>query len=35
MKVLLVTPFITTKSKFGSFVHTGGGVAVRYENYES
>ncbi|GMH94705.1 hypothetical protein TrVE_jg11046 [Triparma verrucosa] len=34
MKILLVTPFITTGAKFGNFVHTGGGVAVRYENYE-
>ncbi|GMI46016.1 hypothetical protein TrCOL_g12733 [Triparma columacea] len=35
MKILIITPFITTNSTFGSFVHTGGGVAVRYENYES
>jgi len=34
MKVLIITPFITTNSKFGNFIHTGGGVAVRYENYE-
>eukprot|EP00518_Triparma_eleuthera_P008745 CAMPEP_0182474960 /NCGR_PEP_ID=MMETSP1319-20130603/26555_1 /TAXON_ID=172717 /ORGANISM="Bolidomonas pacifica, Strain RCC208" /LENGTH=498 /DNA_ID=CAMNT_0024675905 /DNA_START=8 /DNA_END=1504 /DNA_ORIENTATION=+ len=34
MKILIVTPFITTNAAFGNFVHSGGGVAVRYENYE-